>query len=138
MPVTTRFPVRYREVDMMGHVNNAAYVSYLEDARVAYVRRLGAAAQLDPSAFPFILARVEVDYRAPLHLGDEVEIAIEVARIGRSSFDFAYRMTRAREPSLVAEARTVQVWYDYAKGASAEIPPWFRDAVARVAGERTP
>jgi acyl-CoA thioester hydrolase len=75
-----------------------------------------------------ILARAEVDFRAPLGFGEEVEIRVEPARLGTKSFDLAYEL-RA-DDRVVAEARTVLVTYDYEKAAPIEIPAEWRERLA--------
>ena len=65
-----RETVRFRDVDSLGHVNNAVFLTYLEEARIAYLLPFGA------EAANMILARVEIDFRAPLRMGDEIEIGV--------------------------------------------------------------
>ncbi|MGC8917604.1 MAG: acyl-CoA thioesterase [Thermoanaerobaculum sp.] len=108
-----RFPieVRFRDLDAMGHVNNAVTVTYLEVARtrfwLSHFREKGA--EVD---FPFVVARVAVNYRRPIHLGDAVEVELWVSHLGRSSFTISYRVWAGGE--LAADGETVQVHYDYA------------------------
>ena len=73
--------VRFNDCDPMGHVNNAAYSTYLEQARI------GVLGDLDP----FILARVEIDFRAELRAGEEVEVRTRCARVGSKSFELDYK-----------------------------------------------
>jgi acyl-CoA thioester hydrolase len=98
--------VRFRDCDAMGHVNNAVYSTYLEEARIDVVGSLSA----------FILARVEIDFRAELRAGEEIEVGSRVGRVGTKSFDLEHEI-RAGE-RLVAEAKSVLVAYDYELGAS--------------------
>jgi acyl-CoA thioester hydrolase len=98
--------VRFRDCDAMGHVNNAVYSTYLEQARIAIMGGLG----------EMILARVEIDFRAELHAGEDVEIRSRCGRIGTKSFDLLHEL-RAGD-RLVAEAKSVLVGYDYTAGRS--------------------
>ncbi len=123
---TSRFPlvvpvqVRFRDLDALGHVNNAVYLTYLEVARVVYVRqRFGLQS---PRDFSFILARVEIDYKSPLTLDDEPVVGLGIAHIGQRSFRFAYEIWERRTGRLVAQAQTVQVMYDYRKQQPVPIP----------------
>ena len=100
--------VRFRDCDSMGHVNNAVYSTYLEEARIEVVGSLEA----------FILARVEIDFRAELHAGEEIETRTRVGRIGTKSFELEHEIRSGER--LVAEARSVLVAYDY--GVSASVP----------------
>ena len=106
--------VRFRDCDAMGHVNNAVYLTYLEQARFAYWRSLwGTDLEALPNGTPgVILARAEVDYRRPAKYGDTLEIRISLEKIGRSSITSTYDVLDARG-QVVANARTVLVTYDY-------------------------
>lgn len=106
MTWVTRERVRFRDCDAMGHVNNAVYSTYLEQARIEIMGGLG----------EMILARVEIDFRAELRAGEEIEVHSHCARIGTKSFDLAHEI-RAGE-RLVAEAKSVLVGYDYRAGKS--------------------
>lgn len=117
-----RETVRFRDLDSLGHVNNAVFLTYLEEARIAYLDPLGAEAQ------NMILARVEIDFRAPLRMDDELEIGVRPARIGTKSFDLEYEVHAG--DTLAAEAKTVLVSYDYASGRPVELPDSWREALA--------
>jgi YbgC/YbaW family acyl-CoA thioester hydrolase len=100
----------------MGHVNNAVYLSYLESARFAWWRRaLGPSGLSDHS---FIVARVEIDYRKPALPGERLLVRLRVDGLGRSSFTIAYEILNMRTREVVADARSVQVAYDYTLGKS--------------------
>jgi acyl-CoA thioester hydrolase len=106
--------VRFRDCDPMGHVNNAVYLTYLEAARFAWWRNTFGAAGLKDHGF--IVARVEIDYRKPALPGDRLTLRLRVHSMGASSFTVAYEILNTRTRELVAEARSVQVAYDYAAG----------------------
>ena len=124
-PVEIDIPVRFRDLDGMGHVNNAVFSTYLESARVVYWQRLhpGDPIEVSPDAIPFILARTELDFRAQIPFeppGGGVRVLVRCPKIGTKSFDLEYRVESADGEVLYAEARSVQVCFDY--GASATIP----------------
>jgi len=125
-----RIPVRFRDVDAMGHVNNAVFLTYLEEARIALLERLArdGVHVLDH----LILAHVSIDYRAPVFLQESVEARLRLTRIGGSSFTVAYRLSVVRGPEsvLAAEAETVQVYYDYQTRQPAPLPASVRQALA--------
>jgi acyl-CoA thioester hydrolase len=131
-PVEIRVAVRFRDTDAMGHVNNAVYSSYLEEARVAYWRRLTGLE--DFTKVDLILARVEIDYRSPAFVEDELEIKIRLPRVGGSSFDFEYRVEERRSGRLVAQARSVQCLYDYKNARIKRIPPELKEKISRLEG----
>ena len=103
--------VRFRDCDPMGHVNNAVYLTYLELARFAYWK----AADIGRLAgdVSYIMARVEIDFRAPATTGQRLDVAIAVTALGRSSFRMAYEI-RDERGRIVAIAASVQAAYDYA------------------------
>ena len=118
--------VRFRDLDAVGHVNNAVFLTYIESARVAFLQHIGAATTLEDMSI--IVARIEIDFRAPVGFGDEVEIAVRASRFGGKSFDLDYELRVGGR--IVAEAKSVLVGYDYGKGEAVEIPDEWRDKLA--------
>jgi acyl-CoA thioester hydrolase len=108
--------VRFRDMDALGHVNNAVYLTYFEAARMAWWMHV--TGRPDLSGIDVILARAEVDYRAPVVYGDELEVGVRCVSIRRSSFVVEQSMVERRSGRLVAQARKVLVRYDYATGRS--------------------
>jgi acyl-CoA thioester hydrolase len=128
MPAVEGFPfvfrddVRFRDLDGMGHVNNAVFLTFMESARIAYFTQHGAGN--NPQQH-LILARIEVDFRSPVALGEHVEVGVRPSRLGTKSFELEYEV-RA-DGRLAAEAKSVLVGYDYLRGESVEIPVEWRD-----------
>ena len=114
--------VRFRDVDSLGHMNNAAYATFLEQARIAYLSQNGAHVR------NMILAHLEIDFRSPVEYDETVEIAVTPIRVGTKSFDLQYVM-RAGE-RVVAEAKSVLVAYDYEHARSVELPAEWRERLA--------
>ena len=122
-PFVYRETVRFRDLDAMGHVNNAVYSTYLEQARIAFLEPGGA------EIASMILARLEIDFRSPLSLGETVEIELTPTRVGTKSFELAYEMRSGER--VVAEAKTVLVAYDYERNESKPLPDEWRKLLAR-------
>ena len=120
---THRLEVRFRDCDPLGHVNNAVYLTYLEQARFSLWRKLwGLGEDTSSSARPgVILARSEVDYKIPARYGDTLEIRLFLARLGRTSFTYSYEVVD-QAGRIVAVATTVQVMYDYKTAKPVPIP----------------
>lgn len=118
-PWVFRDRVRFRDCDAMGHVNNAVYSTYLEEARIGVLGDL----------ISFILARVEIDFRSELRAGEEIEVRTSCPRVGTKSFDLEHVLTA--DGRVVAEARSVLVSYDYERGESVAVPAELR---ARLGG----
>ena len=127
-PFTHRETVRFRDLDPMGHVNNAVYLTWIENARIEYLRLLGAFDRPDTGGMAMILARAEVDFREALGFGADVEIGVRTSRLGTKSFDLEYEMRS--DGRVVAEAKTVLVAYDYVSNQSKEIPEEWRQRLA--------
>jgi acyl-CoA thioester hydrolase len=117
-PYVHRDRVRFRDCDAMGHVNNAVYSTYLEEARIGVLGSL----------IGFILARVEIDFRSELRNGEDVEVRTRCSRIGTKSFDLEHVISA--DGRLVADAKSVLVSYDYELGASIEMPAELRRRLA--------
>ncbi len=81
--------VRFRDLDPLGHVNNAVYLSYMELARVRYFQRI-VPDWLEEGHF--VVARMEVDYLKPILLGQEVRVGVRAVALGRSSFRMEHRV----------------------------------------------
>jgi acyl-CoA thioester hydrolase len=114
---------------MLGHVNNAVYLSYFESARVAYGLHLTGTP--DIGGLTFIVAEATVTYLRQAGYGDELEVGARVSRIGTKSFTMEYGLRDRRTGDLVARGSTVLVWFDYAANRSMPVPEAFRAAVAR-------
>ena len=122
MPFVHTETVRFRDVDSLGHMNNAVYATFLEQARIAYLSENGA------HVTNMILAHLEIDFRSPVEYRETVEITVEPTRVGTKSFDLAYTL-RAGD-RVVAEAKSVLVAYDYEHARSVEIPAEWRERLA--------
>lgn len=124
-PFVYRDTVRFRDLDGMGHVNNAVFFTYMESARIAYLSSLGAGVNPQQS---LILARTEADFRSPIAFGEDVEVGVRPSRVGTKSFELEYEV-RA-DGRLAAEGKSVLVGYDYERGASVEFPAQWREWLA--------
>ncbi len=121
------FPVevRFRDLDALGHVNNAVYLTYLESARIAWWLHLTGRSSLGD--MDMILARVEIDYRSPVGYGESLEVGVRCASFSRSSLVVEAAIWERTTARAVAEARKVLVHYDYAARRSSPLPPELRE-----------
>ena len=129
----TSLQVRFRDIDAFGHVNNAVFFSYVELARIRYLLDV-LEIEADFSTLPLILARVELDFRAPVYFGDELEVATRVDRIGNTSFAMSHRVTAGDDQRLVAEVETVLVTYDYRTASPIRVPDEWRASIGAFEG----
>src|SRR5512142_3054760 len=102
-PVSVEIPVAWGEMDAFQHVNNVAFVRWVESARVAYFGRLGLMSPHTDGIGP-ILARVGVDYGRPVNYPDTIRVEATVQRIGASSIIMRYRIRSAAQRAVVATA----------------------------------
>jgi acyl-CoA thioester hydrolase len=112
-------PLRWVDVDSAGVVNNAVYLSLLEQARYLYFAQLGL---LDDHVVPFVLAEVQLKFARPGRLGMKVEVAARVRQLGTTSFHMDYEV-RAGE-AVLATATAVLVFVDADVRPTPIPPPW--------------
>ena len=117
---TLLVPVRFRDLDAMGHVNNAVYLTYFEAARIPYYLMLRG--QPDLARTDMIVARIECDYRAAATFGDTLVVGVRMEEIRSRSFTLSYRIELDTSNTLVASGRSVQVAYDYAAKTTRMVP----------------
>ena len=132
-PITARF----RDIDALGHVNNAVFFTYLEMARVEYMRNVVFRTRShNLSEAGLILARISCDFKRPIFYGQAVEVGTRVAELRNSSFLVAQRIEA--DGQLAATADAVVVRYDYQAGASVRISDEFRAKIEtfEAGGER--
>jgi len=143
--------VRWSDVDLFAHVNNAAYLRFLDDARFALFPSMG----VDPAGRPtdsmLVVVKHEIDYQAPLAFRPEpVAVEVWVPRIGRSSVDFAYEIVDAPtedlapvgpadtpdpERTVYLRARSRMVQLDRVTLAPRAFEPTEREVFERYPGE---
>lgn len=128
---STIIPIRYGDMDTLNHVNNAKYLTYLEQSRISYIRDRG---MWDGSLSTqgLIIARIEINYRAPISMDDGQAIVwTRVSRIGTKSFDMSQlvQVERGNQALTAAEAKTVAVVYDYTTAATVPIPDAWRTLI---------
>ncbi|MFW5879002.1 MAG: acyl-CoA thioesterase [Myxococcota bacterium] len=117
-PVAT-LKVQWRDVDALGHVNNAVYVSYLESARLEYYEKTFGEEGFH--RFPFIIAEITVKFLSPAYIKELLDLHIRISEVGRKSFRFRYAIRSRTDGRVVCEAESVQVFYDYEAGRTVEV-----------------
>jgi acyl-CoA thioester hydrolase len=118
MTAEVRVPIRWRDVDAYGHVNNAVFLTYLEEARDRLVTSL-----FGDGAWAFVVARVAIDYRSELDQDDaEAVVRARVTGFGTSSVRTAEEVRKA-DGTLAAESESVVVARDPGSGGSRPLTP---------------
>ena len=120
---TVDIDVRFRDIDALGHVNNAVYATYIEQARTRYFRDV---LDVDISQSSNVLASLSIDFRRPIELPDEaVTVTVELADLGRSSATMTHEIRVG--DAVAAEAEATIVALDPETGKPAPIPEEHRD-----------
>ena len=128
LPIT----VRFRDIDSLGHINNAVYFTYCEIARNAYWKELFGTRRLAQANF--IVARAEMNYRAQANDERAILAGIRISSIGNTSFVFDYRFLEEGTGRLIAEGRSVQVTFDYKANQKMTMPEAVRERILAFEG----
>jgi acyl-CoA thioester hydrolase len=121
-------PVQFRDIDVMGHVNNATYFQYMETARVELARRLGQVR--DGFRGSFIVASARCEFKKPIRDERRITVSAWVSRIGDRSWDLDYTIRGPRGVEF-AIGRTTQVAYDYSARTAAKISEKIKRRLAK-------
>jgi len=128
-PVSIEIPVAWGDMDAMQHVNNVVYLRWFESARIAYFERAALLQGLNDMTVGPILARSTVDYLRPVTYPDTVRVEIAVTKMGKSSYEMAYRLWSKAQGAIAAKGDAVIVNYDYQAGKSAAVDERIRAAI---------
>lgn len=122
--------VRYADLDPQGHVNNASYMTYLEQGRIEFIRALGLWPSNSFLDVGIILADAHIIFRAPIFLGQSVRVGVRVSNLGHKSLRMEYCIEDAGNGQELASASTVLVAFDYHTGMTIPVPVAWRQAIA--------
>lgn len=117
-------PVRFSDTDALGHVNNANYLTFLESARIDYIKTV--MGRVKTEDFGVIVARIEIDYKSPAFHFETLRVGCRVTEVGGSSIKMDYRIEDKATGRLVALAKSVMVAFDYAAGRPVRIDDEWR------------
>lgn len=117
----TVIETRFADFDMMGHVNNAVYFTYMEIARAKYWNQ---AIQWDWKKTGVVIAQATLDYILPVFIEDKISMYVRTSRIGKSSFDLEYLLVKLvnGQEQVCNKGKTTCVAFDYASKSSFPIP----------------
>jgi acyl-CoA thioester hydrolase len=133
--LTARVRVRTYELDSFGHVNNAVYLNYLEEARSEFLRQIGLSFHdLAGNGVHLVIVEAQVKYVSPARYGDEILIEGAFRNVKPASAEIVYALTEAASDRLVATAMTRGAFVDAATGRPTRAPAAFRDAFLANAG----
>ncbi|MCX7943742.1 MAG: nitroreductase family protein [Deltaproteobacteria bacterium] len=124
----TRVEIRFNDIDLIGHVNNATFLTYFEEARWKFFAEIFGRENI--TKLNFIIASITIDYETPIFPLDEPIVRMWVSDIGRTSFKFNYQIVSKDGKKVFAKGGSVQVFYDYAENKPIKVPPEFIEKAA--------
>jgi acyl-CoA thioester hydrolase len=126
--------VRYSDLDPQGHVNHARYFSFIEQARVGYLKHLGLWNGKSFLDIGIIIAEAQVSYKAPIHFGKIVQVGVHISRLGTKSMTMLYRFQDDQSEFEYATGSTVLVAYDYRNTRTIPITDEWRKKISDFEG----
>ena len=127
--VSTQIQVRFADCDMFGHMNNAKFITFMEQARVEYFKtfpEINFLKRVENPELSIILAEVTCTYKSPVLLDEVLVVKIRTTELKRSSFVMEYEMTEEKSGRLTATGKTIGVFYNYQAEKSIPIPEEIR------------
>ena len=121
-------PIRWGDMDVMGHVNNTNYFRYFEIVRIEWFERLGR--RLNPAGEGIVIVNTFCNFIKQLEFPGDVLARHYVANPGRSSFEAYMTLERTDAPGVIcASGGATTVWVDFPKQKSVPLPEWLRELV---------
>jgi acyl-CoA thioester hydrolase len=124
-----RLPIRWGDMDAMGHVNNTTYFRYLETVRIDWARSIGC--DPDPQGQGIVIVNAFCTFHKQLEYPGDILVKMYVSDVGRSSFDSWATIERVDDPGVVyASGGATTVWVDFPAQKSVPLPDWIRPHLA--------
>jgi acyl-CoA thioester hydrolase len=120
----TPIQIRFKDIDALGHVNNANHLTYFELARIRFFDDV-IGTEINWEKEGMILARATVDYKAPIYQNDKIFVITRFVKAGTTSFELVYELMREEkngDVSLLATGTSIIVCYSYEEKKSVKIP----------------
>lgn len=121
--------VRYGDLDPQGHVNNASYLTYFEQARIGYIANLGLWTSGSFMDIGIILADAHINFRKAVVFGQQVRVGVRVAHLGTKSLRMEYSLQDSTDGAELANGSTILVTFDYRSGNTIPLPQNWRSAI---------
>jgi len=126
--------VRYGDLDPQGHVNNAKFLTYIEQGRISYLRHLKLWEGGSFLDIGVIMADVHLTFKKAIQFGDPLRVCVRISRLGNKSMDSEYYIEDMRDASVFATGSSVLVAFDYRKNRSVPIPGEWRKVIMQFEG----
>lgn len=121
--------VRYADLDPQGHVNNTIYLTYLESARLGYYEQAGIWDKEVQLRTGMVVAHIDIDYLAPIYLGDDIRVGLKMERIGHKSLTFKFLIESTPDSKPLARGTSVMVAFDNQLEKSRLVPDEWRSKI---------
>ncbi len=126
----TSIQIRFNDIDIAGHVNNAVYFSYFNYGRMVYFRDL-IDSDFDWHKFGLVLVNMNIDFFEPIFINDKIKVCTKITTIGNKSFEMIQHIIKeTNEGNIVAAScKSVLVGYDYKEKVSLPIPEEWKEII---------
>jgi acyl-CoA thioester hydrolase len=122
-------PIRWGDMDAMGHLNNGTYFRYMETARIDWMRSIGF--EPDPKGEGMVIVNAFCNFHRQIEYPGDVVLKMYVSDPGRATFETWATMARVDAPDTVcATGGATTIWVDFPKQKSMTLPDWLRALIA--------
>ncbi len=125
-------PVRWGDMDAMGHVNNATFFTFCESARIRYFEIIGLDEFREHDRQGPAVVSATCNFRRQVVYPATLEVGARVSRIGTKSFTFQLEIYSQNSDETVADGTSVAVWVDYAEGKAMPLPEGLRERIREL------
>ena len=128
-PVVVELDVAWGDMDAYAHVNNVVYFRYFENARIAYLERIGWMASKETTGLGPIVASTSARYRKPVSYPDHILVGVRATDIQTDRVTLEYRLVSTKWNGVAADGQVLVVSYDYRAATKVPIPEAVRRAI---------
>ena len=124
--------IRFSDIDMLGHVNNAVYMNYFDMAKTKYFQAVHDAE--DWSRLDVVVANVSVDFLHPVFFNEDIIVKTKITRLGNKSFNMIQQIEMAASGEIKTVSRSVMVGFDIPTSSSKPLTERWKEQVRKFEG----
>lgn len=124
-----KLQIRYRDLDTLGHVNNAVYLSYFELGRIDFIKRF--IGSFDANSVNFVIAHAEIDFKKPVLMSDNIALETCISETGNTSFTFSHSIKNQDDGTIYCTGKTIAVLMSSSNGRPTKLPDRFKELVCK-------
>ena len=125
--------IRFSDIDMLGHVNNAVYMNYFDMAKTKYFQAVYNAREW--SRLDVVVANVNVDFRSPVFFNENIIVKTKITRLGNKSFNMIQQIELADSGEIKTVSHSVMVGFDVATNSSKPLSECWKEQVREFEGD---